>query len=136
MIINIVWYISAYNFYHKPCSNFLDICIFRSLFDYILQMNGKIGNKCKKISIAELRDYLSERKYTKYIFSSNYQSNINNFTLRCSIPPLTFWQRCGILQSEYVFYKWACIPIVVADSCRSTTDSEAVWNVVVCAVWC
>lgn len=48
-------------------------------------MNGKIGNKCKKISIAELRDYLSERKYTKYIFSSNYQSNINNFTLRCSM---------------------------------------------------
>ena len=48
-------------------------------------MNGKIGNKCKKISIAELRDYLSERKYTKYIFSRNYQSNINNFTLRCSM---------------------------------------------------
>ena len=33
-------------------------------------MNGKIGNKSKRISIAELKDYLSKRKCDKYIFSS------------------------------------------------------------------
>lgn len=48
-------------------------------------MNGKIGNKRKRISVAELKDYISTRKYSKYIFSSNYQSNINNYTLRCSM---------------------------------------------------
>ena len=48
-------------------------------------MNGKIGNKSKRISIAELKEYLSKRKCDKYIFSSNYQSNINNYTLRCSM---------------------------------------------------
>ena len=48
-------------------------------------MNGEIGNNHKKVSIVELKDYLSKEKYNKYIFSSNYQSNINNYTLRCSM---------------------------------------------------
>lgn len=48
-------------------------------------MNGKIGNNHKKVSIVELKDCLSKERYNKYIFSSNYQSNINNYTLRCSM---------------------------------------------------
>lgn len=48
-------------------------------------MNEKIVNKRKKVSIVELKKYLSQEKYNKYIFSSNYQSNINNYTLRCSM---------------------------------------------------
>ncbi|MEQ2829226.1 hypothetical protein AAAV69_09840, partial [[Ruminococcus] lactaris] len=33
--------------------------------------------------------------------------------LRKLKPPLTFSQCCVILQLEYVFYKWACIPVVM-----------------------
>lgn len=34
-------------------------------------MNWKIGNNHKKVSIVELKDYLSKERYNKYIFSSN-----------------------------------------------------------------
>ena len=68
-------------------------------------MNGKIGNNHKKVSIVELKDYLSKERYNKYIFSSNYQSNINNYTLRCS---RIFEQLDVLFNSNKIFIHSRC----------------------------